>query len=102
LPFEQFVLFHMNDNVEIAVRSAASARFALPGESQPRSSVDTGGGFVLPFLFLLDSPLTAASGTEVCDHSPPTAAVVSRLADGKESLLKTDLSGASANAAGDR
>src|SRR5208282_1811740 len=96
LAHEHRVLFDVNYDVEIALRSAAVAGLALAAQLEPRAVVHARRNFDRERFVFADSPLSLALGTRVGDDHALAAALSAGGRDGKESLLRADLAAAAA------
>src|SRR5208283_6007273 len=84
LTHEHLVLLDVDDDVEIALRSAAVARFALAAQLEPRSVVDARRNFHRERFVLADSPLPLALGARVGNYHAFAAALPARCRYRKE------------------
>src|SRR5690606_18378465 len=75
---EELVLAHLDDDVEIARRTAVDSRVALARDAQPRAVVHAGRDLDLQRLFGENAPLAAAGLAWVLDHLARAAAMAAR------------------------
>ena len=75
LAHEHRVLFYVNDDVEIALRSAAVACLALAAQLEPRAVVHARRNFHRERFVLADSPLPLALRARVGDDHALAAAL---------------------------
>src|SRR5208337_1659958 len=90
------MLFDVNDDVEIALRSAAVAGLALAAQLQPRAIVHARRNFHCERFLLADSPLSLALGARVGNDHALAAALAAGRRNVKESLLRAHLAAAAA------
>src|SRR5690348_6504173 len=96
------MLFDVDDDVEVAVRTAAETRLALAAKLEPRSVVHARGDLHGQRNSLAYAALALAFRTWVRDHHALAAALTARRRDGKEALLRSDLARAAAVRTGSR
>src|ERR1039458_4601233 len=96
LAHEHRMLFDVNDDVEIALRSAAVAGLAPAAQLEPRAVVHARRNFHRERFVLADSPLPLALRARVGDDHALAAALPAGGRDRKESLLRADLAAAAA------
>src|SRR5579863_3624190 len=96
LAHEHLVLLDVDDDVEIALRSAAVAGLALAAQLEARSVIDARRNLHRERFGLADSPLSLALGARVGDDHALAAALPAGRRDREESLLRADLAAAAA------
>src|SRR5712692_4903718 len=92
----------VDNDIEVAVRTAAETRLALGAKLEPRAVVDTGGDLHGQRNSLAHAALALAFRTRVRDDHALAAALTARRRDRKEALLRSDLAGTAAVRAGSR
>src|SRR5277367_4131216 len=96
LAHEHLVLLDVDDDVEIALRTAAVAGLALAAQFEARSIVDARRNFHGERFVLADSPLSLALGARVGNDHAFAAALPAGRRDRKKSLLRAHLAAAAA------
>src|SRR5204863_43676 len=96
---EERMLGHGQLDVKIARRAASGPRFALPGEPQLISRLDSGGNADRDLLLRLDAACAPAVRAGLRDHAATSSAFSARARDGQEPQLVPDLPRAPAGAA---
>src|ERR1043166_3728120 len=91
LPLEEFVLFDVDDDVEVARRAALRPRLALAREPQARAGLDPRRIPPLHLLLALDAPRAATLLARVADALARAAATAARPSHGEEALLVAHL-----------
>src|SRR5216684_4095368 len=92
----------VDNDIEVAVRTAAETRLALGAKLEPRAVVDTGGDLHGQRNSLAHAALALAFRTRVRDDHALAATLTARRRDRKEALLRSDLAGTAAVRAGSR
>jgi hypothetical protein len=88
---EDRVLLHLDEDVEIALRPAAQAGFALAGKPDPRAGFHPGGNVHRKLAFLFHPALAVAGAAGVLDGLAHAVAVRAGAFDREEALLRPDL-----------
>src|SRR6056297_3093610 len=91
IPLEKFVLLDLDEDVEIAWRSAAHPGFTLAGKADAGAGFDTGGNVHVEGPILFDPALAAAASTGVLDDLPKARAGGAGTLDSEETLLGAHL-----------
>ena len=97
---EERVLLDVDDDVEVARRTAGGAVLAFAVEAQPLAGGDAGGNLDRELALAADAARAAAGLARLGDRLAGAAAIRARPRDGQESLLVPQLAGALALAAG--
>jgi hypothetical protein len=84
------MLFHVDDDVEIARRTPADSRFAIVGRAQARAFGDSGRDLQLDAARLLDAAFAFARTARFLDDLAYAAATRTRLRDLKETPRADD------------
>src|SRR5208283_3746590 len=100
--FEESVLAHLEEHVQIARRTALRAGLAFAGQAQPRAIVHAGGNVDLQFALPLPVALAAALAAGVANDLAGAAASGTGAANAEEALLVEHLAAAVAGGAGGR
>src|SRR5882757_10885324 len=95
------MLLHIEDNIQVASRSAIGAGFAFALHAQTSSSIHAGRNAELDDSFLLDASLTAAFNAALFDDLPGALAGGASARDGEKSLLIRELAASRTSLAGD-
>ena len=90
VPFEERMLFDLEDDIEVARRPAVGAGVALAGKAHARAVVHAGWNVDLQLALHLPVALAAAFLAGIADDLAAAAAVRAGAADGKEALLVDD------------
>src|SRR5882672_6082698 len=99
LPFEESMLFNMEDNVEVTGRSAEGAGFAESRKADARAVFYTCGNFGFDRALAQQSALAFALRTRIGDHASGTLTCGTGAGDAEKPLLITNLTAAIAGAA---
>src|SRR6266478_1642563 len=102
LAFEKGMLFDMQDNVEVAGRSAEDASFAESGKANASAVFDSGGNFCFNGALTHQPSLALALRTGIGNDTARTLASGASAGDAEESLLIAHLAAAIAGTALDR
>src|SRR5207237_107584 len=94
------MLFHFQNNVEVAVRAAVRARLAFTADAQPRAGVHSRRNAKLNSFLVLDPALTAAIGAAFLDDLSGTLASRASSRNGEKSLLVSELAAPAAGLTG--
>ena len=97
--FEEGMLFDMQDNVEVASRSAEGARFAESGEANASAVFDSGGNFCFNSALTHQASLALALRTGIGDDTARTLTGGTSAGDAEEALLIAHLAAAVAGPA---
>src|SRR5207248_8359962 len=99
---EELVLLHVDDDVEVAGRTAAGARFAFALQPQLLAGGNTRRNLHGDLPVVCDAPRSSAGLTRLRDHAAGAAALRTSLCDGEETLLTANLPLALAQGTGRR
>src|SRR4051812_47578689 len=88
---EQPVVRHREENIEIARRRAAQARFALAGETDARAFLDAGGNVDAERALAPHAALAAARLARLLDDLALAVTARTGALDGEEALLRANL-----------
>src|SRR5579862_9279274 len=100
LAHEQRMLLDVNDDVQIAGRSAREAGFALAAQFEARAVVDARGNPHRERFLFADAPLPLTFRARVGDDRAFATAISAGGGDRKETLLGADLAGSATIGAG--
>ncbi|MCG3146785.1 MAG: hypothetical protein PCFJNLEI_00219 [Verrucomicrobiae bacterium] len=91
LPDENLMFFDTDDNVEITVRAATDAGFAVTGTAEAGAVVNAGRDFDFDFAALLGAAFAAAFFAGVADHLAGAIAARTGRGDGEKPTRVGDL-----------
>src|SRR6185503_9162376 len=94
LPLKPLVLGEMDDDIQIACRPALRPRLSFALNPQPGTSFHARRNLHFHLLFALEASNTTAFLTRIFHHATSTTTGLTGSRHGKESLLITDLAGA--------
>src|SRR5689334_4707453 len=83
-PFEKWVLFYFQENVEIARRSAIRPRLAFVRQPQPRAVIHARRNVYLQLALDLLISLAVALRARIADYLPRAATGAARAPDGQK------------------
>src|SRR5260370_17711725 len=99
-PLEERMLLDLEDDVQVARRTAIRSLLAFPGNAEPRARVHSGRNAQINGAFALESSLAAAIRAAFPNHLSGALALRTRARDRKEALLVNELPAPAALLAG--
>src|SRR5712692_513400 len=99
-PLEERMLLDLENDVQIARRTAIRSFLAFPGDAEPRARVHAGRNAQINSAFALEASLAAAIRAAFPNHLSGALALRTRARDGKEALLVDELPAPAALLAG--
>src|ERR1700730_4310517 len=102
LPLEEGVLFHMQNNIEVARRAAVETSFAVSGETNARSILDSGWNFRVHRPLPQDATFPFALQARIGDYTARTLAGGTGARNTEEALLVAHLPPATTRTASHR
>ena len=97
---EKRMLFHVQHDVEIAVRTALDSSLAESGKANSSFVLDARGNFGVNYLLLNRPAFAFALGARIADHASSALARWASARNTEKTLLIAHLAAASATAAG--